>query len=146
MKKFFSLIVALTIILTLSACYGQKRSTRQTFAFDTVVNITTDKKDESFTDRAFELCRKYEKVFSRTDEESELFLLNSKKAATISPTLEEVISFSLEMSALTDGAFDITISPLTDLWNVNNRTEPPTETQIQDALKKTHLVQKLVRS
>lgn len=134
MKKILLLSVAVIVIFTLSSCGKKNRVTRQTFAFDTVINITTDKKDSGRIEEAFTLCRHYEKIFSRTDPESELFLINEKKATSLSDDIKEVLDFSLKMSAYTDGAFDITVAPLVDLWNVRERTSPPQDSEISEAL------------
>ena len=40
------------------------------------------------------------------------------------------------MSRLTDGAFDITVAPLVELWDANNRTAPPTDAEIKAAQEK----------
>ena len=122
------------ILITFSSCKTPERVTRQNFAFDTVINITADKKDSGAIDEAFSLCLGYEKIFSRTDSESELFLLNEGKSLSPSKDISEVLDFSLKMSSLTDGAFDITVAPLSDLWNVAERKVPPTEKEIEKAL------------
>lgn len=134
MKKILSLAVAAIMVITLSACGKKNRVAKQTFAFDTIINITADKKDSGRIEEAFKLCRHYEKIFSRTDPESELFLINEKKAASFSDDIKEVLDFSLEMSTYTDGAFDITVAPLVDLWNVGERTSPPQDSEISEAL------------
>ena len=125
MKKILLLAVLVIMIFTLSSCRRKNRVTKQTFAFDTVINITADKKDSDKIEEALRLCRRYDKIFSRTDHESELFLINEKKITSLSDDIKEVLDFSLKMSAYTDGAFDITVAPLVDLWNVGERTSPP---------------------
>lgn len=134
MKKWFSLLIAVIAVLAFPACSRQSRTTRQTFAFDTVINITTDKKDVSAIGQAFELCRKYEMIFSRTNPQSELFSVNSRKNTSPSRDIMKVLEFSMQLSALTDGAFDVTVAPLVDLWNVGERTAPPEASEIAEAL------------
>jgi len=136
MRKIFSIITIVSILLTLCSCQSAKRrATRQTFALDTVINITTDEKDSGKISEAFRLCNEYEKVFSRTNPESNLYLLNNgyNKATE---DIEKVLSFSLEMSRLTDGAFDVTVAPLVDLWNIKERMTPPSANEIESALSK----------
>ena len=132
MKKLISIIVIVFVIFTLTSCSG-KSITRQSFALDTVINITTDEKNIDEITAAFSLLDKYEKIFDRTNPESELYLINNGNGE---PTedIENVLSFSLAMSELTGGAFDITISPLVDLWNVKERETPPSEFEIENAL------------
>ncbi len=133
MKKIISLFVIFIMLITLSSCESRERVTRQNFAFDTIINITTDKKDSGKIDRAFELCRDYEKIFSSTDSSSELYKLNDKGNIFPSNELMEVLNFSFKMSELSDGAFDITVKPLVDLWNISERKFPPTDAEIEQA-------------
>ena len=70
----------------------------------------------------FELCDKYEKIFSRTDPDSELFKLNNGLLADsdgkhyISDELATVIQAGLTISKLSNGAFSIALAPLLDVW------------------------------
>ncbi len=134
MKRILSLAVAVLIIATLSSCDKKKRITKQTFAFDTIISITTNKKDTDKVEKAFTLCRNYEKIFSRTDKQSELFSINEKGLPPVTDDIKEVLAFSLQMSEYTEGAFDITVAPLVDLWNVGERTSPPDDSEISKAL------------
>ncbi len=134
MKRFFAFLLITTIIFPLTSC-KDRQETRHSFAFDTVINITADKKYCESVDKAFELCGKYEKIFSRTDKNSELFAINKKSRDMLSDDMKNVLDFSLDFSHLTDGAFDITVTPLIELWNVNERSTPPKASEIKEALK-----------
>lgn len=133
MKKILSIIIVGFVIFTFFSCANESKNvTRQTFALDTVINITTNKKDSEKINEAFALLREYENVFSRTKPESKLCLLNNGQGE-LTEDIEKVLSFSLEMSCLTNGAFDVTVAPLVDLWNVKERKTPPTEEEIEKA-------------
>ena len=134
MKKILALFMIIASILFLCSC-KKAQETRHSFQFDTVINITADKKYSKSVDKAFELCAQYEKIFSRTDKESELFAINNKKAKMLSNEMKNVLDFSLSFSRMTDGAFDITVTPLVELWNVNERSSPPEDAEIKEALK-----------
>ncbi len=135
MKKIILLV--LVSLLVLSGCEStQERITKQSFAFDTVVSISADKKDKEHIDRAIGLCNEYENIFSRTRNESELYKINNSSVHTLSPHMENVLEFSLDFSEMTGGAFDITVAPLSKLWNVNSRKEPPSEAEVKEALNK----------
>lgn len=134
MKKFFSFITVIFIVLTASSCSKSEKSvTRQTFSLDTVINITTSEKDSDKISKAFALLNEYEKIFSRTNPKSELYLLNNGLANT-NEDITQVLTFSLEMSRLTGGAFDVTIAPLVDLWDVKERKTPPTKAEVEESL------------
>jgi len=137
MKRFLSLFVLIICVFTLSSCKKEQSVTKQTFAFDTVINITVNEKDKALIDSAFKSCKNYEKIFSRTNSESELFKLNKKGNTSVSEDILEVLDFSLEMSRLTDGAFDVTVAPLVALWDIKERKEPPTPEEVENTLSFT---------
>ncbi len=94
------------------------------FKLNTIVKITIyDSKDPQILEGAMELCDKYEKIFSRTDPESELYRLNAGILPqedgyyVLSDACAEVIKTGLFYSNLTHGAFDITVQPLSSLWD-----------------------------
>lgn len=107
------------------------------FKLDTVVTVTLyDSRDQDILSDCIALCDKYEKIFSRTDEDSELYRLNhrllsplntSTDTYEISQPLAELLSTALSYSRETEGAFDAAIAPLTSLWNFTgeNPSVPP---------------------
>ena len=125
----------IVFIVIFSSC-AEEKITRQSFAFDTVLNITADKKYQEEISEAFRICQDFEKIFSRTNKESQLHLINKGEITSPSQEIKEVLEFSLIMSDFTDGAFDITVAPLVDLWDIKKRTSPPTESEIEIAKKK----------
>ncbi|MBE7034249.1 MAG: FAD:protein FMN transferase [Ruminococcaceae bacterium] len=136
MKRILAFIIMIFSVFSFSSCSDFTRQvTRQSFALDTVINITTDEKDQGKIGEAFSLCNEYEKVFSRTDSESELYLLNNGQGE-LTEDIENVLEFSIEMARLTNGAFDVTVAPLVDLWNVKERKAPPSGDEIEIAQSK----------
>lgn len=115
------------------------------FKLNTVVTVTIyDSQDKSLLAECMKLCEKYEAIFSRTDENSELYRLNhrtlpsSRDASdtfSVSQPLAELISQGLSYSRAVDGAFDIAIAPLTSLWDFTGENpEVPDEEAIRQAL------------
>lgn len=95
------------------------------FALNTVVTITLyDTSDNNILDGAFQLCNKYEEIFSRTSKSSELYQLNhsTKKSISVSKDLASLIQTGLSYSQLSKGAFDITIAPISQLWDFTSET------------------------
>ena len=135
MKKLLSLLLIIVLSFMLTSCMD-RNVTRQSFAFDTVLTITADEKYQDEITEAFRMCQEYELIFSRTNEKSELYKLNAGELEAPSQKLENIIEFSLTMSEFTDGAFDITITPLVALWNIKERTTPPTDEEIKEAKEK----------
>lgn len=94
------------------------------FKLNTAVKITVyDSQDEEMLKEALALCDKYEKIFSRTREDSELYQLNHGTLPkedgwyVLSDELADLTEQGLYYSELSEGAFDITIEPLSSLWD-----------------------------
>lgn len=115
------------------------------FKLNTVVTITIyDSDDESLLAECMNLCDKYEKIFSRTSSDSELFKLNHRELTPVSGSdntyeiskdLAELLSIGLSFSLDSDGAFDIAIAPLTELWDfTSEEPEAPDDSEIHQAL------------
>ncbi|MDR0223394.1 MAG: FAD:protein FMN transferase [Oscillospiraceae bacterium] len=92
----------------------------------TIVNITVygdSKNSADALDAAFRRLYEIEKIFSYTDPESELSRLNaaapSGESVKVSDELFSLIKEGLRCGAETDGAFDITLGALIDLWGVD---------------------------
>lgn len=136
MKKCVSFLITALMVLTFTSCCGENNITRQSFAFDTVITVTADKSFSSEITQAFELCKSYGDIFSRTSPDSELYAINTGEDNSPSLDIKKVLDFSLNMSRITDGAFDITVAPLVKLWDVNNRTAPPSDAEIKEAQEK----------
>ena len=126
---------------------------------NTVVQITIyDSQDKALLDDCLALCDKYELVFSRTNEKSELYKLNHRKNTSdkdpnadgqttpypvsgtadtwhISEDLASLLSQGLSITRESDGAFDIAIAPLTSLWDFTAEDpRVPDDAAIQKAL------------
>lgn len=146
------LVVFVLMISTLSACkkqvaedtQTQDKLAKSTFLLNTIVTITLyDNLDETVLDGALQLCADYEKVFSRTAEDSELYQLNHRLLPQstnggyeVSSELARLIKEGLYFSELSCGNFDVTIAPLSDLWNFSS-TNPkvPDTSLIEQALQ-----------
>ena len=143
----------------LSGCSTQTKSGENTDAdsqdpisstaikLNTAVTVTIyDSKDRDLLTECMNLCDKYEKVFSRTDADSELYKLNHRKLTPaegtedtyqVSDSLAELVSEGLDYSELSKGAFDIAIEPLTSLWDFTAEDpQVPKDSLIQAALPK----------
>ena len=109
----------------------------------TLYNVKTSKKDELIDRIKLLLTDDTENIISRRREGSELYRLNSEykpgKAYTgLSDELYSVISLSLAISADCEGAFDISVRPLSGLWGIEEKTTEefavPSESEIAEAL------------
>lgn len=148
MKKSANLsiitILTFSIIFCLTACGTAKDSTSELtgYCFDTTITITIydhagEEDAEDIINGCFGLCNHYETLFSRTIEDSDISKINSSNGqkTEVHQVVSDIIEDSLEYSRLSDGAFDITIAPLTSLWDINNNTGIiPSEDAISSAL------------
>ena len=95
---------------------------RSGFLLNTFVTVTLyDSEDEAILDGCMDLCREYEGLLSRTIETSEIYQINHRPPGTremeVSEDTADVIEKGLYYSRLSGGAFDITIEPISSLWD-----------------------------
>lgn len=89
---------------------------------------------------AFDRIHALNGIMSDYDPQSELRKLcdtaGQGKAVTVSPELFTVLDYALQVSEKSDGAFDITVSPIVRLWRRARRTSQlPKPDALKDALK-----------
>lgn len=103
-----------------------------------------DSTDYGILNECFAVIDKYEKLFSRTLETSEVYKINQASAHstnpqttfTVSDELKDILEFSLSYSTLSGGALDVSIAPLSSLWdfsNLEHKTEAPADADIETA-------------
>lgn len=98
---------------------------RSDFLLNTFVTVTLyDTDDETLLDSCMKLCREYENRFSKTISTSEIYQMNHRTPEetvfSLSKDTEALIRTGLYYSRLSDGAFDLTIEPLSTLWNFSS--------------------------
>lgn len=113
---------------------------RSDFLLNTFVTITLyDSDDSSILDDSMALCKEYENIFSKTLETSELYKINHRTSdtVTVSDDMAALLKKGLEYCETSDGAFDITIEPLSSLWNfTSGEAVIPDEDTIQADIPK----------
>ncbi len=89
---------------------------------------------------AFAEINKVDDLMSDYKDDSEISLVNRdafNQPVKVSKSTFEVLQKSIEFSRLSDGAFDITVGPLVDLWHrAAEANAVPTETELQQARSK----------
>lgn len=133
------LFLCILLILELSGCKDTASPvTRTGFYFDTVVQITLyDDRKENLIDDCFKMAENFEKLVSKTVEGSEIYDLNHAKGAPVIMSEEtlDLLEAGLYYCQLSEGAFDITIGALAQLWDIkNNPGMTPSESDISAAL------------
>lgn len=133
MKKFISLNLGL-ILLLLCGCTDTQENKDTQFLLDTVVTLTADC-DSKVLDGAFALCREYENLLSRTIVGSDVYKLNNTDGyVEVDEHTANIVKRSVYYGDLSNGRFDITIYPVSSLWDFNNQVIPSHD-EIAEALK-----------
>ena len=110
--------------------------------FDTVIGIRiNDERAEELLDGCFGICEDMENVLSAQKEGSELYRLNHRNEQTVevSEPLAVCIRRGLEFCELSEGAFDITILPVRELWDFeteDHASAVPEDNKIRQELKR----------
>lgn len=129
--------------------------TKDGFFFDTYISLTIYDSKENYSDKitskqdiytlldtCIEMCKDYENIFSRTSETSELYKLNNNPDfingidLSVSDTLAECISKTLEYSAVFGSKYSIMSGSLCDIWDYNNAIIPDNNTIVSNCIAK----------
>ncbi|MEO2159470.1 MAG: FAD:protein FMN transferase [bacterium] len=107
----------------------------------TLVTISVVHRDTAIArailDEAFTEIDRLENLFSRHREGTPVWVLNQEGILeNPAPEIVEVLRHSLEIDALTDGAFDVSVAPLIDLYSnsFEERGGVPSAAEIDNAL------------
>lgn len=101
----------------------------------TLIHVNID--DDYLSDHVFELFRDLDQRLSTYKSDSEISRLGEKGELIISPNTRDVLQRSLEISALTEGAFDVTIGALTHgLYGFGTSEHIPSSNEIIKKLPK----------
>ena len=112
-----------------------KKTTGVGFYFDTVVNLSLWGAPEGLVDEIWAECTRYENLLSKTIATSDVSRINNANGQTVTVDAEtwEILRRAKEISAMTGGAFSVTIAPVTALWTftgVTTNTIPTDETRL----------------
>lgn len=127
-KKIILALLLATVIVIISFIYNNyiaqaEPISKSGFYFNTVIEIQlNDTTDESLIDACFELADTYEHYFSRTLKGSDIYNLNHADGGpvTVHDETLELIEAGIYYGQLSNGAFDISIGALSDLWDITN--------------------------
>lgn len=132
------LVVFLAVFVCIILSPKTKKATD--FAMDTVISVTvTSKNPDDDIKAVIEEVKRVDALMSVSGKNSEIKKINSAKAGEktrVSPEVFHLIKKSLEISEKTDGIFDITINPLSQLWNITS-PEPkvPEDKKVKECLQ-----------
>lgn len=133
--------VVLAAALLLAGCAAAEEPAPQQnsavgFYFDTVITLSAYC-DQELLDEALARCEYYENTLSKTVEGSDVWNINHAggQPVTVSDDTIALLETALRASELSDGAFDVTIAPVTALWDfTSGEAVLPDDADIQAAL------------
>ncbi|MBQ9498167.1 MAG: FAD:protein FMN transferase [Selenomonadaceae bacterium] len=126
MKKFFAIILLSLVLCPLSL---PKNFERTEILMGTVVTLKAQgKNSRAAVDESFRELFELEKNFSADVKKIENAAGNGA-FVKISPDVYEILSAAKKFSAMTDGAFDVTIGAAVELWGIGteNPRVPPAD-------------------
>lgn len=139
--KYISFAVCLLVIASIFI-YSEytKPQTHTFYAFDTFVSLTLyGKNAKNASAEAEQMMIRLENEFSMYRSGSYTFLINNAEINSpvkVSGEYAALLKKSVELCRKSHGAFDISVAPLSALWDVKNRTVPPGAAEIAAAAAK----------
>ncbi len=138
-RKWAALWVALSLSVGgLTACAAaEEKVTATGFFFDTVVTITLNNTSQSTVDNILQICGEYEELLSKTVEGSDVWRINHSEGqpVTVSQHTLNILDVASKFSGLSEGAFDVTVAPIVELWDFTGNTAVlPDAQEIKDRL------------
>ena len=122
-KKLFCFLLTAVLISfllpTAGFAAGVEKKSVSGFYMDTIITLTAYVDDEDVLNDALRECGRYDHLLSRTQEDSDVWRINHAegKPVTVSDDTIRILETAQKISALTDGAFDVTIAPCSTMWD-----------------------------
>lgn len=130
-------VPVLLLLLFLCGCSQDENTalnSQTRFLLDTACTVSADCDDETLSG-AFALCEELERLLGKTQNTSDTYRLNNSDGFTeISDDTRALLEKSVYYGDLSGGKFDITIYPVSELWDFKNQIVP-SRNEIADALK-----------
>lgn len=140
LEKFFNKMKTISAVIASLLCFAcvQKKEYKLTrVVMGTIGEITYyDLADKKFVESAFQEIEKLEKLASKFYDKSDVAKINQTsgiKPIKVSKEVFEVIERSVYYSNMCNGAFDITVGPLMDIWGKSSNV--PKEEEIRNVLE-----------
>ena len=136
------LMLCTLLIIPQTGCSNEEPVSENQFLLDTVCTLTVygmgEADAQAAIDKAFECCRDYENMLSKTVEGSDIYRINHAggEFVTVEPETRELIEQGMEYGDLSEGMFDITIGAVSELWDFHaDHPQVPEAVRIEEAVK-----------
>ncbi|NLJ98668.1 MAG: FAD:protein FMN transferase [Tissierellia bacterium] len=147
-RKLFAFVLAIIILsIFISGCESNNNKeplSKTEFLMDTVINLKIyDKQDKKALDEAIDRLKEIESRMSSHIESSDVRQINDNagiKPVKVHDDVYHVIEQAKHFAEISHGAYEPTIGPLVDLWNITGidekeRDSIPTEEEIKEKLE-----------
>ena len=116
-----------------------QEASRDVFAMDTYMTVTAyGKNAKKAVDASIAEIKRLDALLSTGDEDSEIAKLNVDKSAILSEDGGYLVQRGIELSTMTDGAFDIAIYPVMQEWGFPTKDfKVPDDATLKELLKLT---------
>lgn len=137
-NKLIGVVTAVILPFLLAGCGSETAHSQDFYAMDTAMNITAyGANAEDAISESIAYINALEADISRTRETSDIYAVNHAegKTVTVSEQTADVLRRALELAEETEGYFDPTIAPLSDLWGIGTEDAAvPAQEEIDAAL------------
>lgn len=146
-KLLLPLIIFLIIILAIyvfanklinkqvTSSNNIEKLSKEVFAMDTIMSLNIYNSSNDVLNLCEERIIELESLFSTTNENSEISILNNNSKAMLSKDTFNLIENSLKICDSTNGALDISIYPLVQAWGfTTNSFKVPSDGEINNLL------------
>ena len=120
-KRALALMLAAACLTGLCGCASAEPQKQSAVGFylDTVVTLTAYVEDVQVLNDALTECGRYEQLLSRTIEGSDVWRINHAEGqpVEVSEDTLAILETARQVSEMSDGAFDVTIAPVSTLWD-----------------------------
>ena len=136
-KRWIGVTLCMILTAMVTGC-APKEVSQDFYAMDTAMNIRAyGRSAQDAINDSIQYINTLEKDISRTQKGSDLYALNDAqgKPVTVSEQTADVLEQALQLAKQTDGKFDPTIAPLSDLWGIGTEhAKVPTQNEIDAVL------------
>ena len=136
-KTIFILLLICGILLPLSTIDKTEiKEYSKTFtAMDTVIQLRIFTNDETLIGETEKEINRLADKFNRGLETSEIYKINNTQNCIVSTDTAALLNTAQKISEQTDGAFDVTVAPVMDLWGFYGHDfRVPNDAELQQAL------------
>jgi len=139
-KKILAIGMGMLLIISMVSCSKEdEKVDKYATKMDTIMHLTAYGPNASKAiEAAFNRVDEIEKMASSSISTSDVNKINEaagKEYVNVHPEIIKIIKTSIEYSKISNGAFDITVSPLIKLWGIGTNDERiPMDSEIKESV------------